>query len=104
MDSDISQKRNCNAKSAAVRLRKVRIHREAASRLEVIFLDLIIAQNDREIAKLRASRAMFTDRGMRSFSRWGSQPFAETTASDLIDGNIAELEQLTADIVSGRFN
>jgi hypothetical protein len=72
----------------------------------VIFLELIIAQNGDDIARLKAMRSSITERGVRSFSRWGIGPFVETTRSDLhgIDHDIAELEQLTADILSGRFN
>lgn len=66
----------------------------------------LLAHHTKEIARLHGMKSVITQRGMRMRSRWGREPFVDTTDSWLaeLDRRIVELETIDNDIRAGRFN
>ena len=66
--------------------------------------DAYVAGLEADIVRLRARKAIFVERRARTWSRWGTDPFVETTGRRMaeLDRQLNELAGLAAAIREGR--
>jgi hypothetical protein len=67
-------------------------------------IEAYVAYLRAELERLNDRRAALTERGGRTWSRWGRQPFVETTGACVaeLDRRIKELAGITDAIEQGR--